>query len=243
MTMTLILGSSLGTTRAMFDDNAPGLETRMRLIRYDLRGSAGQPTPPGAWEIADFGRDMLALMDRSRIERASIGGVSLGGIAALWLAAHAPERVERIVAACTTAHFGDPEFWRERARTVRAAGSTEVVADAVVERWLTPAFAAAHPDVRASLRAMLVATPAEGYAAACDALARMDLRDDLGSIGAPTLVIGAAEDPATPLQHQQAIADAIPGARLEVIADAAHLANVQQPEAFNRLVLDHMEAP
>jgi 3-oxoadipate enol-lactonase len=241
--MTLILGSSLGTTRAIFDDSAPGLEARMRLIRYDHRGSAGQPTPPGDWEIADFGRDVLALMDRSGIERASIGGVSLGGMAALWLAAHAPERVERIVAACTTAHFGDPDFWRERARIVRTAGSTEVIADAVVERWLTPGFAAAHPDVHERLRAMLVATPAEGYAAACEAIARMDMREDIRRITAPTLVIGAADDPATPLDHQRAIADAVPAARLEVIVDAAHLANVQQPEAFNRLVIDHLEAP
>ena len=240
--MTLILGSSVGTTSEMFDANAAELEARTRLLRYDHRGHGSQPIPDGEWEIADFGRDVLALMDRS-IERAAVGGVSLGGMVAMWLGANAPERVERLVLACTAAAFDDPAMWEDRARTVRSAGTTEVIADAVVARWLTPAFAERHPEIRARLRALLVGSPPEGYARSCEAIGRMDQRADLARISAPTLVIGAADDPATPLQHQEEIAARISGARLEVLEDAAHLANVEQPEAFDRLVLAHLEAP
>jgi 3-oxoadipate enol-lactonase len=239
--MTLLLGSSLGTSSAMFDRNARALEAHVQLVRYEHRGHGGEPAPPGDWEIADFGADVLRLMDRLEIERAAVGGVSLGGMVAMWLGAHAPERVDKLVLACTSAHFDDPAPWHERARTVRAAGTTAGIADTVVERWLTPAYAAAHPEVRAQLRALLVATPADGYAAACEAIARMDLRDDLARIAAPTLVVSAAGDEATPPPMQEEIARRIPGARLEVIPDALHLANVEHPERFDRLVLEHLE--
>lgn len=243
MTSPLILGSSLGTSSAMWDGNAPMLERRLRLVRYDHRGYGTAPTPPPPWELDDLGADVLALMDRLRISRASIGGISLGAMVAMWLAIHAPERVDKLVLCCTTARFGDPRPWRERQAKVLDAGSTEPIADSVVERWLTPPFAAEHPEVRERLRTMLVETSADGYAAACGAIERMDLSTDLSRIAAPTLVISAAGDPATPPEHQRAIADAIRGARLETVRDAAHLANVERPHEVSRLILDHLETP
>jgi pimeloyl-ACP methyl ester carboxylesterase len=100
-------------------------------------------------------------MDRLGLERASLGGVSMGAMVAMWVGAHAPGRVERLVLCCTSAHM-DGSAWAERAAVVRAAGSTEPIADAVVERWTTPGHALAHPEVRAWLRGMLVGTDAEG---------------------------------------------------------------------------------
>jgi 3-oxoadipate enol-lactonase len=235
--MTLILGSSLGTPRALWEHNALGAD----VLRYDHRGHGTAPAPPGPWELGDFGRDVLALMDREGIERASVGGISLGGMVAMWLGIHAPERVESLVLCCTTAYFPDKGPWRDRIAAVREAGTTEAVADAVVERWLTPPYAAAHPETVDALRAMLVSTPAEGYALACEALADMDLRADLGRIRAPTLVISAAEDPSTPPPMQQEIAAAIGGARLEVVEGAAHLANVERAEAVDRLILEFLD--
>jgi pimeloyl-ACP methyl ester carboxylesterase len=123
---------------------------------------------------------------------------------------------------------------------VRAAGTVEGIADAVVERWLTPAFAAAHPELRARLRGMLAGTDATGYAACCGAIQRMDLRAELERIEAPTLVISGADDAATPVEHQRAIAAAIPHARHEIVAPAAHVLPVEQPAAVNRLILEHM---
>jgi 3-oxoadipate enol-lactonase len=117
------------------------------------------------------------------------------------------------------------------------------VADEVVERWFTPAFREAAPRTVAKAVAMLAATSDEGYAGCCQAIAAMDLRADLPAISAPTLVIAGADDPATPPPHAEAIVAAIGGARLEVVAGAAHLANIQQPQRVTRLLLDHLADP
>lgn len=235
----LLLGGSLGTTLEMWDGQLP-LAERLRLVRFDHRGHGGSLAPPGPYEIADLGRDVLALMDALGIERASYCGASIGGMVGMWLGANAPDRVERLVLICTAAHLPPASAWRERAAAVLEAGSPEVVADSVVERWLTPDYAAKHVDVQAKLRAMLVASNAAGYAACCGAIERMDLRDQLPSIDVPTLVISGSDDPATPIERQRLIAAAIPGARHEVVGPAAHLAAVQQPEAINRLILEHL---
>jgi 3-oxoadipate enol-lactonase len=237
----LLLGSSLGTTTEMWRPLLPELAGRLRVIRYDHRGHGASPVAPGPYEIADLAGDVLALLDRLGLERASFGGVSLGGMVAMWIGANAPERVDRLALCCTSAHMPPASAWAERAAAVRAAGSAEVVADAVVARWLTPGYAAAHPDVVAWLRRMLVATPAAGYAAGCGAIERMDLRADLARITAPTLVLSGAQDPAAPPEHQRAIAERIAGARHELLAGAAHLASVERAGEVARLMLDHLE--
>jgi 3-oxoadipate enol-lactonase len=133
-----------------------------------------------------------------------------------------------------------PELWQERIDAIRAAGTVEAIADATVDRWLTPEFAAAHPEVRAELRAMLVASDVTGYTACAEAIQRMDLRPILPRIAAPTLVISGAEDPSTPPEHQRLIAEAIPGARLETLSPAAHVAAVERPDAVNALIDAHL---
>jgi 3-oxoadipate enol-lactonase len=232
----LVLGSSLGTTLEMWDPLVPALAQRLRVLRYDHRGHGRSPAPPGPYEIADLGGDVLALLDALRIERAHVAGVSLGGMLALWIAAHAPERVNRLVTMCTAARLGPPEVWRERAATVRAQGM-EAIADAVVGRWFTPR---ADPAVVASARAMLVACRPEAYAACCGAIERMDLEPDLAAIRAPTLLIAASEDQATPPEHAVRIAAAVPQARIAVVAEAAHLANRERPATVAALMLEHL---
>lgn len=235
----LLLGASLGTDMRMWEAQLP-LAQSFRLLRFDHRGHGQSPAPPGPYELADLAGDVLELMDSLGIARASLCGLSLGGMVGMWLGAHAPERIERLVLLCTAAHMPPASAWRERAAAVRAAGSTEPVADAVLAGWLTPAFAAAQPQVRAELRAMLTASPADGYAWCCGAIERMDLRDDLKRITAPTLVISGADDPATPVQRQAMIAAAVPQARHEVVGPAAHLAAVERPEAVNHLIKEHL---
>ena len=236
----LVLGPSLGTSTAVWERNVGRLAERFRVIRYDHRGQGESPAPPGPYEIGDLGRDVVALLDRLGIERASIGGVSLGGMVALWMGAHAADRVQSVLAMCTSAHIPDAP-WAERAAAVREAGSVEPIADTVVQNWLTPAYAREHPETREWLRGLLVASPSEGYACCCGAIERMDLRGDLDLIDAPTLVLSATGDPSTPPEHQQLIAGLVSNARLEVVADAAHLANVQQPDAVNTLIIEHLE--
>jgi 3-oxoadipate enol-lactonase len=235
----LLMGGSLGTTLKMWDAQLP-LAERHRLVRFDHRGHGASPTPAGPYEIADLGGDVLELMDALGVERASYCGLSIGGMVGMWLGANAAERIDRLVLACTAAHMPPPEFWQERAAAVLEAGSAEPIADAVVDRWLTPAFAAEHPEVRADLRAMLAGTDAAGYAACCGAIERMDLRDDLTRITAPTLVVSGSEDQATPIDRQELIASAVAGARHEVVAPAAHVAAVERPEAVNRLIAAHL---
>lgn len=237
----LLLGPSLGTAIAMWDPNVGALAERFRVVRFDHRGEGASPTPAGTYEIADFGRDVIELMDSLGIERASYAGVSLGGMVGMWLGVNAPERVDRLILICTAAYLGPPSRWAERAAAVRAAGSTETIADGVVDGWLTPEFAATHPDVRAWLRGMLVGSPAGGYAECCAAIERMDQRGDLARIAAPTLVIAGARDAATPPEVAREIAAGIPGARLEIVDDAAHAANVQQPDVVNELIISHLE--
>jgi 3-oxoadipate enol-lactonase len=183
---------------------------------------------------------VLELMDALDVERASFAGLSLGGMIGMWLGSHAIERIERLVLVCTAAHMPPASAWQQRAEAVRAAGSTEPIADAVVDRWLTPDYAAAHPELRARLRAMLVASPPRGYVECCGAIERMDLRPVLQDVAVPTLVISGSEDESTPSERQREIATAIPGARHETVAPAAHFAVVEQAEHVNRLIREHL---
>jgi 3-oxoadipate enol-lactonase len=160
----------------------------------------------------------------------------------MWLGINAPERIDALVLACTTAYFPPPEQWDERAAVARREG-VGALADATLERWFTPQFHQQRPDEVERFREMLRGTPGEGYAGCCEAIRDMDLRDGLGGIRAPTLVIVGDEDPSTPPEQGQAIAAAIPGARLAVINAARHIANVAQPRAFTDAVLGFAGAP
>jgi len=239
----LLLGGSLGTTRAMWEPQLGPLSARHRVIAFDHRGHGRSPVPRGPYTIADLGADVLALMDRLGLERASYCGLSIGGMVGQWLAISAPERIERLILICTSAYLPPADAWRERAAAVRAAGTPAVVADAVVARWFTADWAKRNPDVVARHRQMICDTPADGYAACCEAIAAMDLRPSLGLISAPTLVIAARQDPATPPEHGEAIAASVPGATLEVLDAAAHLASVERAEAVTALVAAHLQAP
>lgn len=229
MTPVLVLPSSLGTTTELWDPNVGYWSDTFRLARYDQRGRTS---------IEELGRDLLELMDELGADRVSVCGLSLGGATAMWVAANAPERIDRLVLACTSARFGDPEPWLERAALVRDQG-LEPIADSIVARWFTPG---APQELVAHFRRLLVATPRGTYAACCEALARWDFRDRLVAIQAPTLVIAGAEDPATPPKHAELLAAGIPDAKLVVLRDAAHLANVEQAETFSKVVMEHLVA-
>jgi 3-oxoadipate enol-lactonase len=237
----LLLGASLGTTLEMWAPALPALARRRRVVRFDHRGHGRSPVPEGPYEIADLGRDVLGLLDRLGLERVSYAGVSLGGMVGLWLAAHAPERIERLVCICSSAHLPPPQAWADRADAVRAAGSVAVIADGVLERWFTPAYAQSHPDAIAWVGAMLRSSSPRGYAACCGTIERLDLRCDLESITAPTLAVGAVGDLAIPPAHSEAIAAGVPGARLEMLAHGAHLAAVECAGEVAELIERHLE--
>lgn len=232
----VVLSSSLGTTLELWEPQLPALTRGFRVLRYDHPGHGRSPLPTGP---LDLGGDVFTLLDELGLERVSFCGLSLGGLVGMWLASGAPERVERLVLACTSPRFATPEFWLERAAVVRRDG-VEAIADVVLERWFTAAFRAAQPAIVQRHREMLVSTPPEGYARCCEVLAAWDLRERVGEIVAPTLVLGGADDPAVPSEDTELLGRTIPRARVVVLPQAAHLANVEHAEAFTRAVVDHL---
>lgn len=237
----LVLASSMGTSMAMWDDQLAPLGEHLRVLRYDHRGHGSSAVPPGPYSLEQLGKDVLGLLDDLGFDRVSFCGLSLGGMVGMWLASYAPQRIDRLALCCTSAQL-DPDAYLARAAKVRASGTGSIVTE-VVDRWFTPAFQARAPQTVSRTAAMLVATADEGYAGCCEAIAAMDLRADLSAISAPTVVIAGGDDAATPPSHAETIVAAIPTARLEVVADAAHLANIQQPQRVTRLLLDHLTDP
>jgi 3-oxoadipate enol-lactonase len=154
----------------------------------------------------------------------------MGGGTGMWLAANAPERIDRLVLANTAPKFSTPEAWNARIDAVRKGG-VEAIADAVLERWFTSGFRAREPDTTARMRKMMVATPVEGYIGCCAALRNADLRAALPGIGVRTLVIVGTYDVANPPAEGRAFAEKIRGARV-VELDAGHISNVEAPERF-----------
>lgn len=239
-TPPLLLGNSLGTTSQMWSAQIPELQRHFYVIAYDHPGHGTSESPPGPWEISDLGRAVVSVLDDLGVSRASYAGVSLGGMVGMWLAANT-DRVARLMVICTSAHLAAPDYWRERAAKVRANGMASIV-DPVVERWFTPAFARQHPDVIEGYKGTFAQSSPEGYAACCEAIGRLDLRPDLPRVSAPTVVVAGADDQAIPPEHGAAIAKAVAGSSFVTVADAAHLANVEQPDVITELMLDHFSA-
>jgi 3-oxoadipate enol-lactonase len=234
----LLLGSSVGSTRAMWDDQVEPFATRFQVIRYDHRGHGGSEVPPGPYSVADLGQDVLALLDSLGVQRFSYAGLSLGGMVGIWLGIHAPDRLDRLTLCCTSAYLPPAQLWQDRVEAVRTGGMASI-ADAVLARWFTPGFAAARPDQVTRLRDVLLGCPVEGYAGCCLAIAGMDQRADLHRITTPTLVLAGAHDPATPPSHSEQLAASIPAARM-VQVDASHLATVERADGCTELLLDFL---
>jgi 3-oxoadipate enol-lactonase len=234
----VVLSHALGQSMAMWEPQMAQLSSRFRLLRYDHRGHGGSPVPKGPYRIEDLGQDLLALLDRERLDQVSLAGLSLGGMVGMWLAANAPGRVDRLVLCCTAARMPHPDDYVARAERVRKEGLAPL-ADGVIGRWFTSTYLSTQPQSVARVRERFLATDPQGYAATCEALAAMDLRDQLRRITAPTLVIAAAEDQATPVPQAQEITAAIPGARLVIIPGAAHLANLEKPDEVATAMATH----
>jgi 3-oxoadipate enol-lactonase len=236
----LVLSGSLGSTLSMWEPLLPALG-RFRVVRYDHRGHGSSPVPKGPYTMGELGRDLIGLLDRLNVERASIAGNSLGGMVGMWVAAREPARVARLALLCTSARLGPSEAWRDRAGIVRREGMS-AFADAVVARWVTKGFMQREPAIASSMREMIASTPPEGYAACCEAIADWNFENDLGAIRAPTLVIAASADEATPAPHAHAIGARIPGSRVVVVDDAAHVPVIEQPGRIGDLLLEHLGA-
>ncbi|CAM4121007.1 MULTISPECIES: 3-oxoadipate enol-lactonase [Lelliottia] len=236
----LVLSNSLGTTWAMWQAQIPALTQHFRVLRYNTRGHGRSAVGQQPVTLERLGQDVIALLDHLDVERACFCGISLGGMTGMWLNRHAPERFQRIVVANTAARIGQEAGWRDRAATVREQGM-DPVAQSAADRWFTPAFRQNNPEVVYPLIEQLAATPAEGYAACCDALAMADLRDELTQMPRPMLVIAGESDPVTTSRDAEAIVVDAPHAHYLVLP-ASHLSNVACAAAFNQHVITFLTA-
>jgi 3-oxoadipate enol-lactonase len=227
----LLFLNSIGATRALWDRQRRAFEGAYRVVLYDARGHGQSDVPPGPYTIAQLAQDALAILDGEQLAAAQVCGLSLGGITALWLAVHAPERVRSLVLANTGARIGSVDFWIERMTLVRNSGMA-AVADAALPRWFTPPFHAREPQIVAQFRAMIESTPVEGYLGCSAALRDEDLRDAVPSVRCPVLAIAGTQDRSTPPELLELVHERLPGSRL-VRLDAGHISNVEQEAAFN----------
>jgi 3-oxoadipate enol-lactonase/4-carboxymuconolactone decarboxylase len=234
----LMLCNSLGTTLDMWAPQMPAFLAHFRVLRYDTRGHGDSEITPGEYSIAQLGGDAVALLDHLGIERVAFCGLSMGGMTGMWLGAHRPERVERLVLANTGAKVGDPSVWAARFEAIRAGGMAAIT-PAVLDRWFTGRYQRLAAKEVDKVRAMLLATSPAGYIANGAAVRDMDQRDSLARITAPTLVIGGTYDGSTPPELGRAVAQSIKGARY-VELDAAHLSNWEQAGAFTATVLSFL---
>jgi 3-oxoadipate enol-lactonase len=226
----LVLSNSLGTNLAVWDVQIPALTTRFRVLRYDTRGHGSSAVTPGPYSIEMLARDVLTLLDSLKIKRAHFCGLSMGGMTGMWLGAHAPDRIDRLVLANTAPKIGSAETWNARIDRVRKGGM-EAIADAVIGPWFTTGFHGRAPETVARMRSMLITAPAEGYIANCAAVRDADQWNTIPSIRSPTLVIAGTHDVSAPPAAGREVAQNISGASY-VELDAAHISNVEAADRF-----------
>ena len=231
----VMLSNSLGTDLSMWDAVAGALVGHLRVLRYDTRGHGASEAPPGPYDVAQLGHDVLALLDALCISQVHFCGLSMGGLIGQWLALHAPDRIDRLILANTAAKIGAASIWQERIETVSQQGMV-AVAKSTPSRWFTESFAARAPAVVAGMVHQLELADPKGYAANCAAVAAADFRQSLGDIRAKTLCIAGDADPVTTPADADALAAGIPHAD-RVDLPAAHLSAVEAAEGFSTALM------
>ncbi len=238
----VLLSHALGTDLNLWDPQLAALESRFRVVRYDIRGHGESEVPPAPYSLSELAADAVALLDALGVTQASFAGISLGGMIGQVIALRHPGRIVRLILGDTSARI-PPEgtqALRERIALARRGGMAALV-EATLARWFTPRFLAAEGPGVALIRRLFLRTPVEGYVGCAEAICGLDLLGELPRIGIPTLIVVGEEDPGTPVAAAQAIHERIAGSRLVILPSASHLANVEQAERFNRLLLEFLE--
>ncbi|ANZ39352.1 hypothetical protein BBK82_28165 [Lentzea guizhouensis] len=225
----LVLGNALGTTTALWNE----LALPFRLLRFDHPGHGGS-APVEHATIESLASDVVELLDHLDLRHVHYCGLSLGGMLGIWLAANT-DRIDRLALICTSARYADKSAWDERMSAIRSAGM-QSIADSLLARWFTPTCP---PAVVESFRTQLLDVDVPSYLACAQAIRDMDLRPELTKIDAPTVVIAAAQDPATPPESARHIAEDLPDSDLYIVGDAAHLAVVEAPRTISVILDGH----
>jgi 3-oxoadipate enol-lactonase len=234
--VTFVTGIANDVT--LFEGQAAALSDHFRVLRYDLRGQGQTEASPAPYSIASLSADLLALWDALGVQRSHLVGLGLGSTVAMRTAIDHPQRIDRLLPTCCRAKMV-PDFavmWARLTEQVRAGG-VEAIVENTAQRWFSDDFKAAHPEVIDRVRAMVRATSRDGYLGCVAAFVGLDLEDELPKIKAPTLFVGGAEDKSGgPEALMRAMAARVPGAQYVPVPRAAHIANVQNDEAYNHIV-------
>ena len=227
----------------MWDDQVPPLARDFRVLRYDLRGHGGSESTRGDYSIALLVDDLKALLDQQKIQKTSLVGLGLGGAIAQAFAIDHPGRVDRLMPCCCRARMV-PEFaamWHKLRDTVRQNG-LEAIVEPTVQRWFSEDFKAAHPEVLEKIRRMIRGTTQEGYLGVTAAFLGLDVEGRLGSIRAPTLYVSGANDHlGGPPELMKGLSEKVKSARQVSVPNAAHIANIQNPEGFNQVLREFLK--
>jgi 3-oxoadipate enol-lactonase len=221
----------------MWQPQLAGFSSMRRVVAIDLPGHGGSGARPGEYTLDELGSDVLAIASEAGLARFDVCGISLGGLIALWLAINAPDRVLTLVVSNTAARIGSHQSWSERVHAVTEGGMAGVRAQ-VIPRFLSEGFPERHPETFALVEEMFLSVDPVGYTGCCAVLRDADLSDEVGAITCPTLIIAGDLDVATPPAQAEGLHRSIAGSRLEIIPGAAHLASLDQPDAFTGLVTD-----
>jgi 3-oxoadipate enol-lactonase len=240
----LVLSNSLATDLSMWDAQAGELSGAFRVLRYDQRGHGNSEAPGGRYTFDLLIADALALMDALGIEQANFCGLSMGGATALGLAQRHPERVLRAIVAdsgcASTAQSA--QQWEERIALAQKGGMEPLV-EPTVTRWFPPEVVAANPPYLDRVRAMIRATPVEGFIGCAAALADHDFRSNVAATRPPVLFIAGEKDAggAVP-QAMRALHQALPTSRYVELAGAGHISNLDDPAGFTRALRAFIDA-
>ncbi|MFN2644804.1 MAG: 3-oxoadipate enol-lactonase [Burkholderiales bacterium] len=227
----LIFSHSLACSVRMWDPQIAAFKDRYRILAYDMRGHGQSAAPSGPYTLEMLADDVLALMKELKIERARYVGLSIGGMIGQHLALKEPKRFEKMVLA-DTGHAQTPETikqWEERIRVALAQGMEPLVAG-TMERWFTPAFRE-KPEAK-RIADLIAATPVAGYVGCGQAIMKLNTTARLKDIQLPVLAITGEADAAA--GGTRYIGEHVPGAKFVNIPQAAHIANIEQPEKFNQ---------
>jgi 3-oxoadipate enol-lactonase len=233
------MSNSLATTYRMWDPQVSAFTKTYRVLCYDKRGHGETDATPGPYDFELLADDLFALLDALHISRTHFVGLSMGGMTGMTMALRKTP-VLRTLVLCDTASqdpLGDPALWQQRYDTVTAAGSMEPMVEPTLARFITPEAAKTRPELATAVRDMVRATSVTGYVACCHAVSKLALTDRIGEIRIPTMVVVGREDPATTVEMAKGIHGRIVGSEMVVLDHAAHLSNLEQPDAFNEAVL------
>lgn len=222
---------SLACSARMWDPQIAAFKDRYRMLVYDMRGHGASEAPAIPYTLDMLADDVVALMKHLGIAHAHFIGLSIGGMIGQTLALRNTGLFDKMVLADTT-HTQPPEAikqWDERIRIAESQGMQALVAS-TMERWFTPGFRAS-PEAQ-KIAALIAATPVAGYVGCGRAIMKLNTTGRLKEIKVPVLAITGVDDAAA--GGTRFIGENVPGARFVSIPQASHIANIEQPEAFNR---------